>query len=93
MTHYPRNGEDFRVSLYKKEALMDTRIVQRSPQILGGAFVFRGTRVPIKTFIDYLEAGDRLEDLLEDFPTVTREQTVAVLELAKKTLLQDAGTP
>ena len=55
-------------------------VVQRSPDILGGTPVFAGTRVPVKTLIDYLEAGDRLEDFLQDFPTVTREQAVAVLK-------------
>ena len=66
-------------------------LVQRSAAILGGTPVFAGTRVPIKTLIDYLEAGDCLEDFLEDFPTVTREQVIAALELAKEALLQDAG--
>jgi len=66
-------------------------VVQRSPDILGGTPVFAGTRVPVQSLIDYLEAGDRLEDFLEDFPTVTREQVVAALELAKEALLQDAG--
>lgn len=66
-------------------------VVQRSPDILSGTPVFAGTRVPVKTLIDYLEAGDRLEDFLQDFPTVTREQAVAALEIAKEALLQDAG--
>jgi uncharacterized protein (DUF433 family) len=66
-------------------------VIQRSPEILSGTPVFAGTRVPVKTLIDYLEAGDRLEDFLQDFPTVTREQAVAALEIAKEALLQDAG--
>lgn len=66
-------------------------VIQRSPDILSGTPVFAGTRVPVKTLIDYLEAGDRLEDFLQDFPTVTREQAVAALEIAKEALLQDAG--
>ncbi len=61
-------------------------VVQRSPDILSGTPVFAGTRVPVKTLIDYLEAGDRLEDFLQDFPTVTREQAVAALEIAKEAL-------
>ena len=61
-------------------------IIQRSPDILNGTPVFAGTRVPVKTLIDYLEAGDRLEDFLQDFPTVTREQAVAALEIAKEAL-------
>lgn len=66
-------------------------IVQCSPAILGGTPVFAGTRVPARTLLDYLEAGERLEDFLGDFPTVTREQAVAALELAKASLLQHAG--
>ena len=66
-------------------------VVTRSPDILGGTPVFRGTRVPVKTLIDYLEAGDSLEVFLKDFPTVSREQTVAALQIAKEALLQDAG--
>lgn len=67
-------------------------LIQRSAGVLGGTPVFAGTRVPVKTLIDYLEAGDRLEDFLADFPTVTREQAVAALELVKEVLLQDAGS-
>ena len=66
-------------------------VIQRSPDVLGGAPVFRGTRVPVQTLIDYLEAGDRLEDFLGDFPTVSREQAVAALQIAKEALIQDAG--
>jgi uncharacterized protein (DUF433 family) len=56
------------------------------PETLGGIPVFKGTRVPVKTLIDYLEAGDRLDDFLDDFPTVSREHAVAVLEIAKSAL-------
>jgi uncharacterized protein (DUF433 family) len=66
-------------------------VVTRSPEILGGTPVFRGTRVPVKTLIDYLEAGDSLEVFLRDFPTVSREQAIAALQIAKEALLQDAG--
>ena len=58
------------------------------PDILGGTPVFVGTRVPVHTLLDYLEAGDSLADFLEDFPTVTREQAVAALELAKESLVK-----
>lgn len=71
--------------------MSDRPVIERSPDILGGTPVFRGTRVPVRTLIDYLEAGDRLEDFLGDFPTVSREQAVAVLQLAKEALTQDAG--
>ena len=60
------------------------------PDIMGGAPVFAGTRVPVQTFVEYLEAGDALDEFLTDFPSVTREQAVAVLELAKDLLLAHA---
>ncbi|CBE68640.1 MAG: DUF433 domain-containing protein [Candidatus Methylomirabilis oxygeniifera] len=55
-------------------------VVHSDPEILGGTPVFVGTRVPVKALLDYLEGGHRLDDFLDDFPTVTREQAVAVLE-------------
>lgn len=60
--------------------------VERSPDVLAGALVFRGTRVEVQTLLDYLEAGDRLEDFLEDFPSVTREQADGALELLREIL-------
>lgn len=59
--------------------------------ILSGTPVFQGTRVPIQTLLDYLEAGDSIEKFLDDFPTVSREQVVAVLEVAKEKLLVATG--
>jgi uncharacterized protein (DUF433 family) len=61
-----------------------TRIVHSDPQILGGVPVFVGTRVPVKTLYEYLEAGDPLDEFLEDFPSVSRDQAVAALELARQ---------
>ena len=55
-------------------------------EILGGQTVFKGTRVPIESLFDHLEAGVSLDDFLEDFPTVTKEQAVALLDLANKLL-------
>jgi uncharacterized protein (DUF433 family) len=55
----------------------------RDPEILGGTPVFVGTRVPVKSLYDYLEAGDSLDEFLESSPSVTREQAVAALELAR----------
>jgi uncharacterized protein (DUF433 family) len=54
-------------------------VVQVDPEILGGTPVFRGTRVPVKNLLDYLTAGDTLDQFLDDFPTVKRQQAVAVL--------------
>ncbi|MFB2877620.1 MULTISPECIES: DUF433 domain-containing protein [Floridanema] len=68
---------------------MNNQLIQSSPEILSGTPVFFGTRVPIKTLIDYLEAGDSLNEFLDDFPTVTHEQAVAFLNLALTSLLQN----
>ncbi|HYU10522.1 MAG TPA: DUF433 domain-containing protein [Gemmatimonadales bacterium] len=59
-------------------------VVHSDPDILGGKPVFVGTRVPVKTLYDYLEAGDSLDEFLNDFPSVTREQAVAALELGRE---------
>jgi uncharacterized protein (DUF433 family) len=66
-------------------------LIERSPDILGGVPVFAGTRVPVRSLIDYLEAGDSLNEFLRDFPTVTRQQAVGVLERARDALLVDAN--
>jgi uncharacterized protein (DUF433 family) len=66
---------------------METEVVQRSPDVLGGTPVFAGTRVPVQNLLEYLEGGERLDDFLEDFPTVTREQAVAFLERAASAYL------
>lgn len=67
------------------------QLVTRSDEILSGAVVFAGTRVPVQTLLDYLEEGDTLDHFLEDFPTVSREHAVAVLELAKKSVFAHAN--
>lgn len=61
-------------------------IIQSNKDVLGGEPVFRGTRVPVRTLLDYIESGERLDDFLQDFPTVTKKQTLAVLELIKQGL-------
>ena len=66
-------------------------IVTSDPEILGGIPVFRGTRVPFSTLIDYLEAGHPLDEFLDDFPTVTREAALAALEHAKELVLARVG--
>ena len=65
-------------------------VVHRDPEILGGTPVFVGTRVPVKILFDYLGAGDSLEVFLDEFPSVTRAQAVAALELAREALAADA---
>ena len=62
---------------------MPQSFVSRSSDIMGGTPVFAGTRVPIQTLLDYLEAGETIDAFLEGFPTVTREQVIAFLEEAK----------
>jgi len=59
-------------------------VVHSDPEILGGTPVFVGTRVPVKSLYDYLEAGDALDEFLNDFPSVSRAQAVAALELGRE---------
>ena len=65
-------------------------IVTCSPDVLGGTPVFAGTRVPVQTLIDYLEGSETIDDFLEGFPSVSREQVIAFLEEAKESLLARA---
>jgi len=69
---------------------MKSTVVHSDPEIQGGVPVFVGTRVPVKNLFDYLEAGDSLDDFLKSFPSVTRDQAVAALELAREALAPDA---
>jgi uncharacterized protein (DUF433 family) len=62
-------------------------LIQRSDDILGGTPVFAGTRVPVQTLFDYLEGGETVDEFLDDFPAVSREHAVKVLEKMKETLL------
>ena len=63
--------------------------VQQSDDILGGALVFAGTRVLVHTLIDYLSAGDTIDEFLDDFPSVSREQVIQVLETTEQALQTD----
>jgi uncharacterized protein (DUF433 family) len=69
---------------------MGQPVIHSNPQIQGGVPVFIGTRVPVKNLFDYLESGDSLDEFLEDFPSVSREQAIAVLEQAREALATDA---
>ena len=61
-------------------------VISRSPDIMSGAPVFAGTRVPVQSLLDYLVAGHPLDEFLEDFPTVSREQACELLDRLKETL-------
>lgn len=65
-------------------------IVSQDPEILGGTAVFVGTRVPVQNLLDYLRGGDTLDQFLQDFPSVRREQAEAALDLAKEALTSGA---
>jgi uncharacterized protein (DUF433 family) len=69
---------------------MDQIAIQIDPEIQGGIPVFVGTRVPVKTLFDYLEAGDSLVTFCEDFPSVPQKLCVATLEQAREALAPDA---
>ncbi len=66
------------------------QVIHSDPEIQGGVPVFVGTRVPVKNLIDYLEAGDSLDKFLDEFPSVSREQAIAALEIAREFLTTNA---
>lgn len=66
----------------------ESKIVHRSPEILAGTPVFVGTRVPVRVLLEYLEAGDSLNEFLHDFPSVDRDQAIAFLEDSAEALLE-----
>lgn len=64
-------------------------VIERQSDILGGTPVFRGTRVPVRTLLDYLRDGQRLDDFLEDFPSVARQDATSVLDMLTQTILTE----
>ncbi len=70
---------------------MKRAIVCRSPDVMGGTPVFCGTRVPVQTLLDYLEAGESIDEFLAGFPSVTRQQVIEFLEAAKDSLVESAA--
>ena len=70
------------VNVISEDKRMRQTVVSRSPDVMGGAPVFAGTRVPVQTLFDYLEAGDSIDEFLVGFPSVKREQVVAFHEAA-----------
>lgn len=69
---------------------MKAALVSRDPEIMSGALCFAGTRVPVQNLFDYIEGSSSLEQFLEDFPSVSREKAIAVLEAARERLFADA---
>ena len=70
---------------------MDKPVISCSPDVMGGTPVFSGTRVPVQTLLDYLEAGESIDDFLAGFPAVSRDQVIAFLEQAKDRLVAAAS--
>lgn len=66
---------------------MSSNVVHIDPEILGGTPVFKGTRVPVETFFDYIQGGEPLSEFLEDFPTVSHEQVIELLKEVKDEVL------
>ena len=77
------SGSSFRYHDPMKEP-----IITASPDIMGGTPVFAKTRVPVQTLLDYLKAGESIDDFLEGFPTVTKEQVIAFLEEAEEQIVK-----
>ena len=70
---------------------MKRAVISRNSDVMGGTPVFCGTRVPVQTLLDYLEAGDSIDEFLAGFPTVTREQVIDFLEAAKDRLVESVA--
>lgn len=69
--------------------IQEDKLINRDPEILGGMPVFMGTRVPVQNLLDYLAEGYALESFLDDFPAVTREPAIGVLEILKQALVKE----
>lgn len=82
-------GDESGIRAEKAGTSVDSKIIDRNPGILGGTPVFTGTRVPVRILMEHLEAGDRLDDFLDDYPTVARKQAVALLERLTAQLVRD----
>ncbi len=70
---------------------MKASVVAINPEIMGGTPCFSGTRVPVQTLLDYLEAGDSIDEFLDGFPSVSKESVVAYLEESKRLILEQAA--
>ena len=70
---------------------MNKPVIHSDPEIMSGTTVFLGTRVPVKNLFDYIEGGDSLDDFLDDFPSVSREQAIGALELGREMIEANAS--
>lgn len=86
-----RLPEQERIELASRLFAQESSVISAQPGVMSGAPVFKGTRVLAQTLIEYLEAGDSIDDFLEGFPSVTREQVIAFLEETKARVLAYAG--
>lgn len=75
-------------AVFNKGIMSQSAIITASPDVMSGTPVFAGTRVPVEALLDYLKAGESIDDFLEGFPTVTREQVIAFLEAAQAQILK-----
>lgn len=75
-----------------KPMAVKEQVVHSDPEIMGGELVFVGTRVPVYNLFDYLEAGDSLDEFLDQFPSVSREQAIAALEIAREAVVGVEGS-
>lgn len=75
-------------TLFEYHGLMNKLIMTSSPDVMGGTPVFAGTRVPVQTLIDYIKGGESIDDFLDGFPTVAREQVIAFLDEAKEQMIK-----
>ena len=82
-------SSSFNVPRYPRRVTIG-EVIHRDPEIMSGELVFVGTRVPVYTLFDFLEAGDSLDQFLDEFPSVTREQAIAALKIAREALTGNA---
>jgi uncharacterized protein (DUF433 family) len=75
-------------AFFEYHKFMSNQIITSSSDVMGGTPVFAGTRVPVQTFIDYIKGGESIDDFLDGFPTVTKEQIIAFLEEAKEQMIK-----
>jgi uncharacterized protein (DUF433 family) len=76
---------------FRDTEIVKSSVISTSPDVMGGTPVFAGTRVPVENLLDYLEGGESIDDFLEGFPSVTRDQVITFLEETKAHVLAEVG--